>query len=433
MSIAHAMAGSEPVSNPPAVVPENAVAVAGADEEQPAAVRAIEAALKRMKVRQDFVRAAKDTGLQKDVDYGVIPGCGDKPSLLKSGAEALAQAVTQEAESLFLGCGRFGAPRIEKVIEEFYDDGSDLFYYRVSIDLIGPSGAVLGSGVGSCNSREKKYREDRKGNERLGADSANTILKMAVKRAKVDCAIGVFGASSMFTQDIEDEAGDPLNRPIPFGKHEGKTWRELANDGLPSQRDSGASWLLWLSQNGKKDAERALAAQALQEAYEMRCAASTAAQQPPAPVRPMQQDAPPMARAIGDDLPSTRYEREPGEDYERDSEPAHETPFPPGGGRPASGPTAADRAPTYPLCTGEECLELRKIIADQATAAGLRAGTEVWSHFMDWTLAGFNSIAGGPVFLKPDANSRPTKAVYDRLRAAAVNLAAAWKSAAAAA
>lgn len=244
------------------------------------AAAAIKAALERMEVRKQFVHAAKETGLQKDVDYGLIPGCGDKPALLKSGAEALAQSVTKEAESLFLGCGRFGSPRIERAVEI---EGSPdwplgLYSYRVSVDLIGPSGAVLGTGVGLCSSQEKKYRE-RKGQPTPAADSANTVLKMAVKRAKVDAAIGVFGASSMFTQDVEDSAPtDPLNAAIGFGKHAEKTWREAASDGLPTERDSGASWLHWYAHKSDKarPADRALALRALDEAAEMRVAASEA-------------------------------------------------------------------------------------------------------------------------------------------------------------
>jgi hypothetical protein len=44
------------------------------------------------------------------------------------------------------------------------------------------------------------------------ADVANTVLKMAKKRAQVDCAIALARVSDMFTQDIEDmaDAADAL-------------------------------------------------------------------------------------------------------------------------------------------------------------------------------------------------------------------------------
>ena len=87
----------------------------------------------------------------------------------------------------------------------------------------------MGSGVGECSSNEEKYKwrkaisqkeydatpEDKRRikftyNDEIKqirtnvADTANTVLKMAKKRALVDAVLTVTGASDMFTQDIED-------------------------------------------------------------------------------------------------------------------------------------------------------------------------------------------------------------------------------------
>ena len=96
------------------------------------------------------------------------------------------------------------------------------------------SGSFLGAGVGECSSNEEKYRwkkavcdeewdetpEDRKRNvwkkgykkpnhqvkqvRTNSADVANTILKMAKKRALVDAVLTITAASDIFEQDIED-------------------------------------------------------------------------------------------------------------------------------------------------------------------------------------------------------------------------------------
>ena len=169
-----------------------------------------------------------------DVHYGRLPGCGDKPTLLKPGAEKIASvfrlAVTPVVTDL---------------------STPDEIRYRVEARAthIG-SGAFVGAGIGECSTREAKYQwraavsprefdatpADRRrikyGKERdvqqvrtEPADLANTVLKMAKKRALVDCVLTVVAASDCFTQDIEDlpeevrpkaedENQDPAKPPI---------------------------------------------------------------------------------------------------------------------------------------------------------------------------------------------------------------------------
>jgi hypothetical protein len=169
--------------------------------------------------------------------YGKIPGCGDKPTLLKAGAEVLATT--------------FGlAPRF-KVTKTDLGNGHREVEVTCELVSIGTE-KVLGEGLGSCSTMESKYRwrqgkrvcpacgsdairlskhkpewfcwaklggcgetfakddpsvadqqVDRVENPDI-ADTYNTVLKMAKKRAQVDATLTVTGASDLLTQDIED-------------------------------------------------------------------------------------------------------------------------------------------------------------------------------------------------------------------------------------
>lgn len=150
--------------------------------------------------------------------YGIIPGCGNKPTLLKAGAEKLAHTF------------RF-APKYEEIVGSKED--VDFISYKIKCDLIHiQTGMFVGSGLGACNSREKKYRErsvtasratveekaigkkefrygDNGGYEvyivpQNPWDLQNTLYKMACKRALVAAVLNATAASDIFTQDLED-------------------------------------------------------------------------------------------------------------------------------------------------------------------------------------------------------------------------------------
>jgi len=155
--------------------------------------------------------------MKPNVHYGAIPGAGDKPTLLKSGAEVL--------------CMTFRiADRYE--VTDLSRDGA----IRYRVNCIGEhqtTGATLGSGMGECSTDEEKYRWRKavckeefdataethrrmKFGRKAGghytvqqirtepADLANTVLKMACKRAKIAMVLNVTAASDMFSQDLED-------------------------------------------------------------------------------------------------------------------------------------------------------------------------------------------------------------------------------------
>lgn len=152
--------------------------------------------------------------MQKDQHYGVITGCGNKPTLLKPGAEKLMMTFRLA---------------VDPQVEDLSESGERRFRVvtRVTSQT---SGMFLGSGVGECSSDEEKYKwreavcqaeYEATGDEakrvkykrdgptikqvRMNpADVANTILKMAKKRSLVDAILTVTAASDCFTQDIED-------------------------------------------------------------------------------------------------------------------------------------------------------------------------------------------------------------------------------------
>jgi hypothetical protein len=190
--------------------------------------------------RREAVREFISKIMKDDEDYGLIPGA-KKPSLWKPGAEKL---------TAFFGL----APRfdVEQRIEQ-WDAPEPFFHYEIKCRLIRDD-EVRGEGLGSCNSRETKYRWRQgerlcpacgkpciiKGKDDFGggwlcfakkggcgakykdgdpsiedqqtgripnpdvADLVNTILKMAKKRAHIDAVLNTTGASQFFTQDAED-------------------------------------------------------------------------------------------------------------------------------------------------------------------------------------------------------------------------------------
>jgi len=146
----------------------------------------------RLVMLQSFVRELMIPGL----DYGLIPGC-PKPSLFKSGAEKL--------------CDIYGFSKLIAVINRFEDWQQGFFSYEVKATLINKrTGLVEAEGVGSCNSKERKYKNQDAFN------ITNTILKMAKKRALVDAVLSATRSSAIFSQDIEDLKGDKTNGASPL-------------------------------------------------------------------------------------------------------------------------------------------------------------------------------------------------------------------------
>ena len=169
-----------------------------------------------MRAQVNLVQEVMQAVMKKDTHYGVIPGT-KKPSLYKPGAEVLAAtfriAVSYRVEDL--------------------SAAGEVRYRIAAVGTHQTSGIVLGEGMGECSSGEEKYRwrraiceeefdlmaenrrrikfgkyqgkvEKTKQVRTEPADQANTILKMACKRAQVAMILNVTAASDIFSQDIED-------------------------------------------------------------------------------------------------------------------------------------------------------------------------------------------------------------------------------------
>jgi predicted RNA-binding Zn-ribbon protein involved in translation (DUF1610 family) len=223
------------------------------------AVRASEAVIARGELSVDEVVEQKDKIVQvmnrvmrEGMHYGKIPGV-PKPTLLKPGAEAINVALRL-------------APHYdsEKI---WHDDGHLTVVAKCELQHI-PTGLVVGTGEGLCTSRETRYayrnaqrvcpncgepqikrskfkpkggdyegasEDDEPGwycwkkeggcgwnfaaddarivDQQTGkvdnpeiADTYNTVLKMADKRALVAAVLNATAASDVFTQDVEDQS-----------------------------------------------------------------------------------------------------------------------------------------------------------------------------------------------------------------------------------
>ncbi|WP_058486344.1 hypothetical protein [Defluviitalea phaphyphila] len=146
----------------------------------PSFVISLEEVEHRINMLQEFIKKY----MIKGEDYGEIAGVS-KPTLLKPGAEKL--------------CDVYGFSKIVEVKNRVEDWEKGFFHYEVEVTLINKkNNTIEAQGVGSCNSKEKKYRYQ---------DSytiVNTILKMAKKRAFIDAVLSATRSSGIFTQDIED-------------------------------------------------------------------------------------------------------------------------------------------------------------------------------------------------------------------------------------
>ncbi|HXI18790.1 MAG TPA: hypothetical protein VNM48_20690, partial [Chloroflexota bacterium] len=161
-----------------------------ADKAHRANALAPEQVEKRVADYLEFVR----THLVEGEDYGIIPGTSPKPALFKPGADKLC---------LFYGL----STRIE-VTHRIEDWDKGFLAYEVRVSLINRRNGVLeAEGIGSCNSRERKYKNQD------AANVANTLLKMAEKRAKVSATISATRVSSIFSGDAEEsDAGESAPR-----------------------------------------------------------------------------------------------------------------------------------------------------------------------------------------------------------------------------
>lgn len=102
-------------------------------------------AILAVKTLCEIVRQLRGDVFQEGVDFGVIPGTGDKPTLLLPGMEKLLRALRLRPEYHPVS------------VTEDFEKG--LFAYRYECRLIEvDTGLCVSTAIGSCNSKESKYR-----------------------------------------------------------------------------------------------------------------------------------------------------------------------------------------------------------------------------------------------------------------------------------
>jgi hypothetical protein len=210
--------------------------------------------VKQVEMMVGQIRSLLSSCMKQDMHYGVIPGTGKKPTLLKPGAELLNVMFRLRPEYI-----------IEKT---FHEDGHFTVHSKCRLFHV-QSGVAVGEGDAICSTRESKYAYRAakrtcpkcakpaiyKSKEAYGGgwycwkkpeiggcgavfkdgspeaieiekqfvgkvpnedlpDQYNTIIKMANKRSNIAATLSATAASEVFTQDIEDieenrRAGNP--------------------------------------------------------------------------------------------------------------------------------------------------------------------------------------------------------------------------------
>jgi hypothetical protein len=214
-------------------------------------------------VRIGMVQEVMQSIMKKDTHYGVIPGCGDKPSLLQPGAQVLGVTF-----------GIYADPIGHDIID--LPNGHREVRTHVAMKRL-DNDRIVSHGFGVCSTMEKKYRftkgeskvtdkqvpkaywdakktDPKKAQELIGgaghgtkkvdgawfitegsdekventnpADYFNTVDKISFKRAYVHGTINATACSDIFTQDVEDMADVIRNEsqfevsPAPYNKPE---------------------------------------------------------------------------------------------------------------------------------------------------------------------------------------------------------------------
>lgn len=230
-----------------------------------------------LKTRAGMVQRLKQEIMVDGVHMGKIPGCGDKPTLLKNGAELLCMAFRLAPDTK----------------AEITDLGEGHREYMVTTTISSQAtGEIIATGIGSCSTKESKYRyrgterentgkpvpkeywsakkagspaaqgilggpgyvaaKDengnwtifRKGSTRLEnpdiADTYNTVLKMAAKRSLVDAVLKATGGSCAFTQDLEDMKGNAAAGGYDLGEGDRQAYGRQQGRNAPQQEPEWA-------------------------------------------------------------------------------------------------------------------------------------------------------------------------------------------------
>lgn len=151
--------------------------------------------------------------------YGIIPGTGKKPTLLQPGAQTI--------------CTLLGLQPQYEILDKQEDYTKGFFSYTIRCRLIGTDGCIHADQIASANTKETKWERDWKYNEdgtpKGVGNMANTVLKMAQKRALVGAALFIGCLSEVFTQDLDDiDLSDLNGNKAGANSYESKQERKIS-------------------------------------------------------------------------------------------------------------------------------------------------------------------------------------------------------------
>ena len=205
-------------------------------------------------VQAEIIQDLMKSMMKPNIHYGNIPGFGNKPSLYKAGAEKILSAFNI-------------------VVQPDVIDLSSETEIRYRVAAKGYSnGRFVGGGVGECSSNEErlkwrravcddewnetpeehrriKWYKDRNRNRQIvtfkqvrteSADQANTVLKIAKKRALIDLCLTATAASDLFAQDLEDLTPESIG-PAGDGTSKGNEPAHSNITPMPQRKPQPAS------------------------------------------------------------------------------------------------------------------------------------------------------------------------------------------------
>lgn len=247
------------------------------------------------KMLDDQLRKCMLAVLRENVDYGTIPGAGDKKNLLKPGAEKLLQWFGFGSRSIEVKIERDDPEHPSGIADKAHRIGVT---YRTEVTKQVPGGGevVVATCEGYAGYDEDRYfatmeeaRAKAEAKERANASRYNrgvnpfkwesitadyrapwnTLIKMSQKRSYVGAAIDATGAAGLFTQDMETfvsvdtapaaiaEAGRVAIERLPVAvKQELNAWYQSLNWPGPDKWDAD-QWCMALVKAGKLSATQA--------------------------------------------------------------------------------------------------------------------------------------------------------------------------------
>ncbi len=145
--------------------------------------------MEQCRQRRDELEHFMHQMMEPNVDYMVLEN--NKLCLLKAGAEKI--------------CDFYGYAIRYELVQSSSSNVAEYAMYVVKAILTDIQSALfVAEGLGLASSQETQYAESN------SMDVANTILKLAKKRALVDAVLSAVKGSFLFTQDMEEKKAMPL-------------------------------------------------------------------------------------------------------------------------------------------------------------------------------------------------------------------------------